>query len=107
MFKSISRRDFTVGSAVGLGAALLPRYVSGQRLAGFGQIPTVDALNIKVLMDSNHDIFHRAPVPAAVKVKRTPGVADYRKTLHNQWASLSPSSPRRTRKNHTLLVTAS
>ena len=85
MFGSISRRDFTIGSAFGLGATLLPRYVSGQSLAGPGQIPTVDALSIKVVMDSNHDIFIRAPAPAAVKVKRTPGVADYRKTLHNQW----------------------
>jgi hypothetical protein len=68
MFRSISRRDFAVGSAFGLGAVLLPRYVSGQ--SPTGQIASVDTLSIKVLMDSNHDIFLRAPAPTAVKIKR-------------------------------------
>lgn len=85
MPKSISRRDFTVGSTLGLAAALFPKYVSGQVLSGPNQIPTVDSLSIKVVMDSSHDIFLRAPAPPDVKIKRVSGFADYRKTLHNQW----------------------
>ena len=85
MPKSISRRDFTVGSTLGLAAALFPKYVSGQVLSGPNQIPTVDSLSIKVVMDSSHDIFLRAPAPPDVKIKRMSGFADYRKTLHNQW----------------------
>ena len=85
MPKSISRRDFTVGSTLGLAAALFPKYVSGQVLSGPNQIPTVDSLSIKVVMDSSHDIFLRAHAPPDVKIKRMSGFADYRKTLHNQW----------------------
>jgi 7,8-dihydropterin-6-yl-methyl-4-(beta-D-ribofuranosyl)aminobenzene 5'-phosphate synthase len=36
-------------------------------------------------MDSSHDIFLRAVAPKAVKVKRAPPAADFRKTLHNVW----------------------
>jgi 7,8-dihydropterin-6-yl-methyl-4-(beta-D-ribofuranosyl)aminobenzene 5'-phosphate synthase len=80
----LGRRLFVFGSAAFLTQLAMFRKASGQPLSA-SSVPTVDSLTITVLMDSNHDIFLRAPVPKAVKVRRTPGVEDWRRTLHNQW----------------------
>jgi 7,8-dihydropterin-6-yl-methyl-4-(beta-D-ribofuranosyl)aminobenzene 5'-phosphate synthase len=80
----LGRRLFVLGSAALLTQMTLFRKAFGKTLTA-GSVPTVDSLTITVVMDSNHDIFLRAPTPKAVRIRRTPGVADWRRTLHNQW----------------------
>jgi 7,8-dihydropterin-6-yl-methyl-4-(beta-D-ribofuranosyl)aminobenzene 5'-phosphate synthase len=82
MKTTFNRRHFLAGSAAMLALA-------GTK-SGFGQsktlqVPTVDTLTVKVLVDSSYD----TPKPAAnkwVRVRRS-GLSgsDWRKTLHNQW----------------------
>ena len=81
----LNRRRFVFGSAAFLTQLALLDRVAANTLTPGGAAPTVDTLKITVVMDSSHDIFLRAESPKAVKVKRTPGFEDYRKTLHNQW----------------------
>lgn len=80
----LGRRMFVFGSAAFLTQMTMFRRAFGQALSS-GNVPTVDTLTITVVMDSSHDIFLRAPTPKAVRIRRTPGVEDWRKTLHNQW----------------------
>lgn len=80
-----TRRYFLLGSAAALGSVSLFRHVGASALAPGAAVPVVDSLKITVLIDSSHDIFMRPEGPKAVRIKRTPAVADYRKTLHNVW----------------------
>jgi len=80
----LGRRLFVLGSAAYLTQLTVFRNAFGQAVSP-GSVPTVDTLTITVVMDSSHDIFLRAPAPKAVRIRRTPGVEDWRKTLHNQW----------------------
>ena len=80
-----SRRYFMLGTAAALGQVALLRRVTATTLAPDATVPTVDSLKITVLIDSSHDIFMRAEGPKVLRIKRTPAVADYRKTLHNVW----------------------
>src|SRR5437667_1263938 len=80
----LGRRLFVVGSAAFLTQLALFRRATGQPLA-VARVPTVDSLTITVLMDSSHDIFLKPAAPKWVRVRRTPSVDDWRRTLHNQW----------------------
>jgi len=80
-----TRRTFLLGSAATLGSFGLLKHASSVTLAPGAAVPVVDSLSIKVLMDSSHDIFLRADAPKAVKIRRAPPAADFRKTLHNVW----------------------
>ncbi len=80
----LGRRLFVVGSAAFLTQLALFRRATGQPLAA-AKVPTVDSLTITVLMDSSHDIFLKPAAPKWVRVRRTPSVDDWRRTLHNQW----------------------
>jgi 7,8-dihydropterin-6-yl-methyl-4-(beta-D-ribofuranosyl)aminobenzene 5'-phosphate synthase len=80
-----TRRRFVLGTAAALGSFPLLRHASGSALSAGAAVPVVDSLKITVLIDSSHDIFMGVEGPKAVRIKRTPGVADYRKTLHNVW----------------------
>lgn len=81
----ITRRQFVIVSAAVLAQFGLARSSFSESLKP-GSVPTVDALSIKVLIDSSYD----TPRPGTskwVKVKRTPFISstDYRKALHNEW----------------------
>jgi 7,8-dihydropterin-6-yl-methyl-4-(beta-D-ribofuranosyl)aminobenzene 5'-phosphate synthase len=81
----LGRRKFVLGSSLFLTQLALFRHVSAQSSPA-GQIPTVDSLAIRVLVEQNHDIFLRAPTPKAVRIRRV-GAAfeDFRRTLHSEW----------------------
>ena len=49
------------------------------------QIPTIDRLSIRVLMDGATNVFYRPAEVAGVKSERPPAVSDYRRALHNEW----------------------
>jgi 7,8-dihydropterin-6-yl-methyl-4-(beta-D-ribofuranosyl)aminobenzene 5'-phosphate synthase len=49
------------------------------------QVPTIDKLAIRVLVDSSYDLFFRPAEVAGVKIAPPPRAADFRRTLHNEW----------------------
>lgn len=82
------RRDFLKASAA---------IAAASAAGGFGcveianaqsiQVPTVDKLTMRVLIDSSHDQFLKPRTVGGVQ-SRPPGAgrgADFRKVLHNQW----------------------
>jgi 7,8-dihydropterin-6-yl-methyl-4-(beta-D-ribofuranosyl)aminobenzene 5'-phosphate synthase len=81
----LGRRKFLFGSSLVLTQLALFRQVAAQSTPA-GQIPTVDSLSIRVLVEQNHDVFLRAPTPKAVRIHRTGlGFDDFRRTLHSEW----------------------
>jgi 7,8-dihydropterin-6-yl-methyl-4-(beta-D-ribofuranosyl)aminobenzene 5'-phosphate synthase len=81
----LGRRKFVLGSSLFLTQLALFQRAAAQPAAP-GQVPVVDSLSIRVLIEQNHDIFLRAPSPKAVRVRRV-GAAfeDFRRTLHSEW----------------------
>jgi 7,8-dihydropterin-6-yl-methyl-4-(beta-D-ribofuranosyl)aminobenzene 5'-phosphate synthase len=79
-----NRRQFILGSSALLAGAGLTTF--GIQSFAVTKVPTIDTLDIKVLVDSSYD----SPRPGTnkwVKIKRTPFISskDYRKALHNEW----------------------
>jgi 7,8-dihydropterin-6-yl-methyl-4-(beta-D-ribofuranosyl)aminobenzene 5'-phosphate synthase len=85
MSAHVDRRLFVFGTAACLTDLILFRQAYGQTLQAGAAVPTIDSLSIKVLMDSSHDVFLRAPAPKAVTIKRFNWPAAFPKNLHNQW----------------------
>ena len=85
MSAHVDRRLFMFGTAACLADLMLFRPAYGQTLQPGALVPTIDSLSIKVLMDSSHDIFLRAPAPKAVTITRFNWAAAFPKNLHNQW----------------------
>lgn len=81
---AISRRALLGGcAACGATAALFTRAVRAQAPL---QVPVVDSLTVRVVVDSSYDTPRVGSHPL-VKVQRFPlsSPNDFRKTLHNQW----------------------
>ncbi|WP_026191059.1 MBL fold metallo-hydrolase [Methylobacterium sp. WSM2598] len=98
MMRSLARRDFLKASAA-LGASAAAGFACLEiATAAPIEIPTVDALTLRVLVDSAHDQFLKPSTVQGV-VHQPPGGgrgSDYRKVLHNQWGlSLFAESQRR------------
>jgi len=79
-----NRRRFLVASGAVLGTVALGRSAFSQAPAL--RVPSVDALTVRVLVDSSYDT-PRAPVSKLVKVRRsaTMSAKNFRKALHNEW----------------------
>src|SRR5215471_15019184 len=104
MNKHLGRRLFLLGGVASLAEFALFRRAIGETLAAGSSIPTIDALSVTVLMDSSHDIFLRAPTPAAVRIKRFAWPATWPKTLQGQWGlSLALESRAGSETHRTLL----
>ena len=86
MAHSLGRRAFLRTSAVLGGASVLggvlPR---GARAAGTLDVPVVDKLVVRVLVDSSFDNFFRPNEVNGVSVAAGRSVVDYRRSLHNEW----------------------
>lgn len=84
----LKRRDFLKASATFAGAAAAGGFTCFEIAdAATIQVPTVDRLTMRVLIDSSHDQFLRPSTVNGV-AHQPPGPgrgADYRKVLHNQW----------------------
>jgi 7,8-dihydropterin-6-yl-methyl-4-(beta-D-ribofuranosyl)aminobenzene 5'-phosphate synthase len=87
MANELGRRDFLKSSAVLAGTAVACGSVlptSGAHAASV-EVPVVDRLAMRVLLDSSHDIFLGAQEVNGVQAQRARGGSDFRKILHNQW----------------------
>ncbi len=49
------------------------------------EVPTIDKLVMRVLIDSSHDIFLRPSEVNGVSIQPAPRPKDFRQILHNQW----------------------
>src|SRR4051794_15050177 len=83
------RRAFLKGSAAFAGAAAAAGSFSCVQIATAApiEVPTVDKLGLRVLIDSSHDLFLKPSTVGGVFHQPAGGGrgADYRKVLHNQW----------------------
>jgi 7,8-dihydropterin-6-yl-methyl-4-(beta-D-ribofuranosyl)aminobenzene 5'-phosphate synthase len=88
MSHTLRRRDFLKGSAALAGAAAAGGFVCVEVAAAAPiEVPVVDKLTMRVLIDSSHDQFLR-PIQVNGVASQPPGAgrgADYRRILHNQW----------------------
>ena len=83
---SFARRDFLKSSAA-LAAASAAGGFACVEIAGAApiEVPTVDKLAIRVLVDSSYDLFFRPAEANGVKITPPPRAADFRRSLHNEW----------------------
>jgi len=101
------RRDFLKASAVLAGAAAAGGF-SCVELASAApiQVPTIDRLAIRVLMDQQHDQFLRGSTVNGV-VHEGPGPgrsADARNVLHNEWGLSLLLESQREQEQRTILL---
>ena len=86
MPRDLARRDFLKGSAALAGAAAAGAF-SCVEIASAApiEVPSVDKLSIRVLVDSSFDQFFKPKQAAGVTIAPPPRSADYQKSLHNEW----------------------
>lgn len=80
-----ARRDFLKTSAVLAGAAAAGFLPSRAVRAASIDVPVVDKLAIRVLVDSSFDLFLRPGQVNGVTVEPSPAFSDFRRSLHNEW----------------------
>src|SRR5947209_5093694 len=82
----IERREFLKAS-VALAAASAASGFSCIEIASAApiQVPTVDKLGIRVIVDSSYDLFFRPAEANGVKTAPPPQGSDFRRSLHNEW----------------------
>ncbi|MCC8941936.1 MBL fold metallo-hydrolase [Bradyrhizobium sp. Arg68] len=86
MTRDLARRDFLKGSAALAGTAAAGAF-SCVEIASAApiEVPSVDKLSIRVLVDSSFDQFFKPKQAAGVTIAPPPRSADYQKSLHNEW----------------------
>src|ERR1700730_1664246 len=86
MTRNLARREFLAGTAALAGAAAANSFMCVE-LAGATPIdvPVVDKLSIKVLIDSTQDLFLRPGAVNGVRVQPTPVPAGFANVIHTQW----------------------
>jgi 7,8-dihydropterin-6-yl-methyl-4-(beta-D-ribofuranosyl)aminobenzene 5'-phosphate synthase len=86
MTKDLARRDFLKASAAIAGAAAANAF-SCVEIASAApiEVPSVDKLSIRVLVDSSFDQFFRPKQANGVSIVPAARGADFRKSLHNEW----------------------
>src|SRR5215468_4829384 len=86
MTKGIARRDFLLGSAALAGATATSAFTCVEIAdAAPIEVPTVDKLSVRVLVDSSFDLFFRPKQINGVAIAPAPRGGDFRKSLHNEW----------------------
>lgn len=86
MNQIFDRRHFLSASSLALAAAASIGLTGSKRVFSASlDTPLVDKLSIRVLVDSSFDLFFRPAQLNGVAVQPLPRVADFRRTLHNEW----------------------
>jgi 7,8-dihydropterin-6-yl-methyl-4-(beta-D-ribofuranosyl)aminobenzene 5'-phosphate synthase len=104
MIDHLRRRDFLKGcAAVGTAAAGGFTCVEIASAAAI-DVPVVDKLAIRVLVDASFNNFYRPAQAGGISVAPPPRPKDYRQSLHNQWGlSLFIESQRASEQRHIML----
>src|SRR4051812_43686782 len=101
----IGRREFLKSSAA-LAAASAAGNFSCIEIAAAAplEVPTVDGLAIRVVVDSSYDLFFRPAELNGVKIAPPARISDFRRSLHNEWGlSLWLESERGSEKRTVML----
>jgi 7,8-dihydropterin-6-yl-methyl-4-(beta-D-ribofuranosyl)aminobenzene 5'-phosphate synthase len=86
MTDAFGRREFFRASALLGGAAAIGAvFPMRARAAGTLEVPTVDKLNVRVMVDSAFDLFWRPQQVNGVSATSARTLGDYRRSLHNEW----------------------
>ncbi len=104
MISGMSRRDFLKGTVAIAGAAAAGFTCVEIASAAPIEVPTIDKLGMRVLIDSSHDLFFRPSQVAGVSVQPAPRPKDYRQILHNQWGLSLLLETQRSKEQRTLML---
>jgi 7,8-dihydropterin-6-yl-methyl-4-(beta-D-ribofuranosyl)aminobenzene 5'-phosphate synthase len=104
MTSGMKRRDFLKGTAAIAGAAAAGFSCVEIASAAPIEVPTIDKLGMRVLIDSSHDLFFRPSQVAGVSVQPAPRPKDYRQILHNQWGLSLYLETQRASERRTLML---
>ena len=86
MPRTLGRRDFLVGSAVLAGTAVGGGFTCVEFASAAPiEVPVVDKLSIKILVDSTHNLFLRPATVNGVSMQPTPVSAGFPNVIHTQW----------------------
>ena len=89
MSNTVDRRQFLQGSAALAGTALACSAVPAAHAQAQARIevPVIDRLSMRVVLDSAHDIFIAEEKPKGVTVERVRGLPPphSKRTMHNEW----------------------
>ena len=82
----LKRREFLKASVAVVAASATGGF-SCIEIAGAAplQVPTVDKLGIRVIVDSSFDLFFRPAEAYGVQTTPPPRASDFRRSLHNEW----------------------
>jgi len=102
---SIGRREFLKSSAALAAVSAASGFSCIENAAAAPiEVPTVDGLGIRVLVDSSYDLFFRPAEVSGVKIAPPARLADFRRSLHNEWGlSLWLESERGSEKRTVML----
>jgi 7,8-dihydropterin-6-yl-methyl-4-(beta-D-ribofuranosyl)aminobenzene 5'-phosphate synthase len=101
---NVGRRDFLKSSAAFAAASAGGFSCIEIASAAPLQVPTVDQLAIRVLVDSSYDLFFRPGEVNGVKIAPPPRAKDFRRTLHNEWGLSLWLETQRAAEQRTLLL---
>ena len=86
MTNQLKRRDFLMGCAAVGGAATAGGFTCVELASAAPiDVPVVDKLSIRVLVDGSQNLFQRPAKVGNVSIEPPPRQQDYRRALHNQW----------------------
>ena len=86
MTDQFRRRDFLMGCAAVGGAAAAGGFTCVEFASAAAiDVPVVDKLSIRVLIDGSQNLFQRPAKVGNVSIEPPPRQQDYRRALHNQW----------------------
>ncbi len=86
MASTVRRREFLAGSAALAGAAMGGGFACVEvASAATIEVPVIDKLSIRVLVDSTHNLFLRPATVNGVHVQPTPIASGFPNVIHTQW----------------------
>ena len=104
MYKLFDRREFLKNSVIAGAAASSPFMCVEPAKAAPIDVPTIDRLSIRVILDGAANLFYRAAEVAGVRSERPPAAADYRRSLHNEWGLSLFLESRRAGEDRTVML---
>ena len=105
MIEQFKRRDFLRGCAAIGGAVAAGSFTCIEiAKAAAIDIPVVDKLSIRVLIDGSQNIFQRPGKVGNVSIEPAPRQQDYRRALHNQWGLSLYLQSQRGNEQRTILL---
>jgi 7,8-dihydropterin-6-yl-methyl-4-(beta-D-ribofuranosyl)aminobenzene 5'-phosphate synthase len=85
MANAFNRRSFLLATSAVAGSAGVGSLLPSRSRAASMEVPVVDKLNVRVLVDSSFDTFLRPSQLNGVTIAPARSNSDYRRSLHNEW----------------------